>query len=84
MVKKISKEQILDIKRHIDNGFNGVQIRDVLGFHSSTISKVSNGHYGELPKFKKDPKLSEQLCRLNRATLAARKDRWIARRELKA
>lgn len=83
MAKRIPEVQILDVKRHLDNGFNGLQINEVLGVKVAIISRVRNGHYGELPTFKKDPALREKLCEMNKATLKTRVTGWITRRELK-
>lgn len=57
-------ETLYDIKRHLDNGFNGKQISVILKVSESVVSKVRNGEYGLLPKFPHNVELKLKLHNL--------------------
>lgn len=52
---------IHEIKRHLDNGFNGKQTAEIFKVSESLVSKVRNGDYGLLPKFPHDVELKLKL-----------------------
>lgn len=64
MAPPTSIETLHDVKRHLDNGFNGKQIAKILPVSESLVVKVRKGGYGLLPKFPCDDELKRKLYNL--------------------
>lgn len=58
-------ETLYDIKRHLDNGFNGKQTAKKLGVSEAIVTRLRNGHYGPMPEFPHDLKMRFELRKIN-------------------
>lgn len=61
----MDREKILEIKKYLDNGFNGKQAAEKAGVCECVASKINNGMYGDLPTFAEDPELKSELRQIN-------------------
>lgn len=61
----MDRKKILEIKKYLDNGFNGKQAAEKAGVCACVASKISNGMYGDLPTFASDIELKTELRQIN-------------------
>lgn len=65
MASKTPIETLHDIKRHLDNGFDGKQIANKMDISKSLVSRICQGKYGTLPEYPYDYELKAELRVLN-------------------
>lgn len=65
MNSTIDWDLLLNVKKYLDNGFNGEQTAKETGMSTCVVSNVRNGKYGPMPKFEKDPELNKRLRQVN-------------------
>lgn len=60
----MDRKKILEVKKYLDNGFNGKQAAYKAGVCECVSSKIKNGMYGTLPTFASDPELESEVGKL--------------------
>ena len=65
MASQTDLKTLLEIKKHLDHGFQGSQIAEKLGVCESVVSRLVNGAYGRFPVSEKDSHLKIELGLIN-------------------